>query len=76
MSREATIIAIDLVLRTGFAIWAIFCVRHIWRSFKRGHVFINGQPAARDTEPLGFWLVVLSLFGVVYLSAYVVFNGL
>lgn len=75
MSREVILFAIDIVLRVGFAIWAAFCVRYIWRSFKRDFVFINGQPAARGSDPLGFWLVVLSLVVVVFFSIYIVFNG-
>ena len=76
MSREVALVVLDVLIRGGFAVWAFFCIRYVWNSFRRGHVFINGQPATRQAEPLGFWLAVLSLLAVVYLSGYVVLNGL
>ena len=76
MNREAMLLAIDVLIRAGFGAWAFFCLRYLWRSFRRDFVYINGQVAARKAEPLGFWLVVLSLMGVVGISAFVVLNGL
>ena len=76
MNREATLLALDVLIRIGFGVWAVFCLRYLWRSFRRDFVYINGQVATRKAEPLGFWLAVLSLVGVVGISAYVVLNGL
>lgn len=76
MSREILLIILEVLIRVGFAVWALFCVRYLWRSFSRGHVHINGQPATRQAEPVGFWLVVFALVAVVYFSVHVVLNGL
>ena len=76
MSREAALTAIDVLIRAGFGIWAAFCLRYLWQSFRRGHVYINGQAATRQAEPVGFWLVVVATLGIAFLSAYVVFTGL
>ena len=76
MKREAILLAIDVLIRVGFGVWALFCLRYLWRSFRRDFVYINGQVATRKAEPLGFWLAVFSLVGVVGMSIYVVLNGL
>ena len=76
MSREVVLTAIDVLIRAGFGIWAVFCLRYLWQSFRRGHVYINGQVAPRQTEPVGFWLVVVATLGIAFVSAYVVVTGL
>lgn len=76
MNREAILLVIDVLIRAGFGLWALLCLRYLWRSFRRDFVYINGQVATRKAEPLGFWLAVISLVGVVGLSGYVVLNGL
>ena len=76
MRREVFLLVMDGLIRTGFAIWAIFCVRYIVVSLKRGHVYINGQIASRVAEPLGFWLGLVATLGVVLISGYVVLHGL
>jgi hypothetical protein len=76
MSHEAIILIIGTLVRVGFAIWAVVCVRYIWASLKRGHVYINGQAATRVAEPMGFWLVLLSVLVVALISSYFVVHGL
>ena len=76
MNREVVLTAIDVLVRVGFGVWAIFCLSYLYQSLRRGHVYINGQAATRQAEPVGFWLVVIALLGIVILSVHVVVNGL
>lgn len=76
MNREIVLTAIDFLIRAGFGFWAVSCLRYLWLSLRRGHVYINGQVATRRAEPVGFWLVVVATLGVACISAYVVLTGL
>ena len=76
MNREVALLAVDVLIRAGFGVWAIVCLRYLYKSLRRGHVFINGQAATRQAEPVGFWLVVTAVVGVVCLSFHVVVSGL
>jgi len=69
MSRETIIFIID---SAGIAISvaiALFCIRYIVVSLRRGFVYINGKKATVKDEPVGFWLGIVSLLiGVVLFS--------
>jgi hypothetical protein len=43
----------------GFLLIFYFIVS-VFKSLKRGYVFINRQQATKSEEPLGFWLIIMS----------------
>lgn len=75
MDREVVLVAIDVLLRVGFGIWAVVCLRYLYRSLRRGHVYINGQVATRGAEPVGFWLVMIAQTVVICVSVRVGLSG-
>lgn len=60
-------IIVAIVDRSFYLVGAVFaavCLLNVYKSFKRGFVYINGKKAFRSEDRLGFWLVTICWIGV------------
>lgn len=60
MDRSTIFLITDSALIAAAALIVFLCVRAIFVSFRRRFVYINGKKATVESEPVGFWLVILS----------------
>ncbi len=61
MDRQTIIAVVDVVVQIAALLIALLCVKSIFAALRKKYVFINSKKATRAAEPVGYWLVVVSL---------------